>query len=307
MTSRVRHVAELIDYLAKRRRYEREDADALRHLESVPLELPAGLTVDWLGVAGYRFTYQDHTLFVDPFVSRVPLSALLRRRTALPDPARVAAVEAPGTTVGILIGHGHWDHALDAPALARRLGCRVYGSRSVENLMRLHGLDDSAVEVEPYHRYELGPFTVSFTPSTHSKLVLGQRIPFDGDTSCDTLAELTPQAYRCGQTWGITITVGDFTIYHQGSADLIDDAVREHDVDLFLAGVAGRSYTPDYWQRVLSLLRPKVVVPTHYDDFFVSVDDPMAFTTLTRLANVPDELHAVSRDLGIAALPRVTR
>ncbi len=73
--------------------------------------------------------------------------------------------------------------------------------------MRLHGLGGLAVEVEPYRRYELGPFVVSFTPSLHSKLILGRRVPFDGELTCEQLDGLTPGAYRCGQVWGIRIEV----------------------------------------------------------------------------------------------------
>ena len=40
---------------------------------------PAGLELEWLGVSGYRMTYEGKTLVIDPYVSRVPLSALIRR------------------------------------------------------------------------------------------------------------------------------------------------------------------------------------------------------------------------------------
>jgi L-ascorbate metabolism protein UlaG (beta-lactamase superfamily) len=256
-------------------------------------------------VAGYRMTYESHTLLLDPFVSRFPLRDLVRRRTTLPDPARVAAVKAPGTVVGILCGHAHWDHSLDTPALARRFGCPAYGSQSLANQMRVHGLAGQAVVAEPYRRYELGPFRVSFTPSAHSKLVFGRKVPMDGDTDVTGPAQLTPQAYRCGQTWGIRVAVAGTVFYHQGSADLVDDAIRDHDIDVFLAGIAGRSFTPDYWARIVPLLRPKVVVPMHYDDFFAPVDQPtMTFLPQTHLAAVPDELRAISRELTVAALPR---
>ena len=46
------------------------DAQALRELERVPLDLPRGLEVAWLGVSGYRLTYQGVSLFIDPYVSR---------------------------------------------------------------------------------------------------------------------------------------------------------------------------------------------------------------------------------------------
>ena len=57
--------------------------------------------------------------------------------------------------------------------------------------MRLHGLGEHAVEVEANRRYELGPFTVTFVPSLHSKLLLGFAVPFDGELTCP-LNELLP-------------------------------------------------------------------------------------------------------------------
>ena len=92
--------------------------------------------------------------------------------------------------------------------------------------------------------------------------------------------------------------------YHQGSANLIDDAIRERDVDVFLAGVAGRSFTDDYWQRILPRLNPRAVVPTHYDNFFRPLGQPLEFVANVQLAELPDEIGAVSRDIELAALPR---
>ena len=51
-------------------------------------------------------------------------------------------------------------------------------------------LASHAVEVEPHRRYELGPFMVSFTPSLHSKLILGRKVPFDGALTCEHLDAL---------------------------------------------------------------------------------------------------------------------
>lgn len=288
----------------------RDDADALRGLEAVPLALPRGLELEWLGVSGYRMTYDGVSLFIDPYISRVPLRSLLLRRRALPDPAlldRWIGGAGNGDVAGVLVGHTHFDHAVDAPAIARRFHAPAYGSASLAALMRLHGLGGLAVEVEPYRRYELGPFVVSFTPSEHSKLILGRRVPFDGELSCDHLHGLTPGAYRCGQVWGIRIEVAGTSFYHQGSANLIDAALRNEPVDVFLAGVAGRSVTPRYWERVLPRLDPRVVVPTHYDDFFKPLGARLEFVNRVRLETVPDEVHAVSGDATLAALPRTDR
>ena len=299
------HVAELAKARLRRRSSEREDGQALGELEDRALRLPAGLEVEWLGVSGYRLSAEGRTLFVDPYLSRGPFSQLLRRRAALPDPQALDRfVHAPGEVVGVLVGHTHFDHAVDAPAIARRFGCKAYGSDSLVNLMALHGLAEQTVEVEPYRTYELGPFEVSFTPSVHSKLLLGLAVPYDGDLTCEHLDALSPAAYRCGQVWGISIDVAGTRFYHQGSANLIDEAIRVGDVDVFLAGVAGRGFTEDYWRRIIPRLDPKIVVPTHYDNFFRPLGEPMEFVSNVQLAGLPEEIGAVSRDVQLAALPR---
>lgn len=283
-----------------------DDAGALRELEAVTLELPAGLDVQWLGVSGYRITYEGVSLFVDPYVSRVPLRALLLGRLAMPDDALIDRyISAPGAVAGVLVGHTHFDHAIDAPAIARRFATKAYGSSSLAQLMRLHGLGDLAKEVAPHRPYELGPFVVRFVPSRHSKLLFGRRVPMDGELTCDHLHALSPRAYRCGQVWGIRIDVAGVSLYHQGSADLDDDELRDEPVDVFLAGVAGRSFTPRYWERILPRLDPRVVVPTHYDDFFAPLGRRLSFVRQVRLADVPGEVAAVSGAAQVAALARV--
>src|SRR3954470_18520504 len=204
------------------------DLHALRTFETTPLGLPVGLELEWLGVAGYRLTYQGVSLFVDPYVSRVPLRAVLSRRPALPDAALVERyLTAPGEVAGVLVGHTHFDHAIDVPAVVRRHGCPAYGSASLARLLRphgargrggrgeaprarlmpLHGLRERAVVVEPRQRYELGPFSVRFIPSRHSKLLLGLKVPFAGPLSCEDLHGLTPRAYRCGAVYALRIEV----------------------------------------------------------------------------------------------------
>jgi L-ascorbate metabolism protein UlaG (beta-lactamase superfamily) len=281
------------------------DAEALGELESRPAGLPAGLELEWLGVSGYRLTCEGKTLFVDPYLSRAPLRDLLLRRPALPQPAALDRfLRAPGEVVGVLVGHTHFDHAVDAPAIAGRFGCPAYGSDSLARLMSLHGLGPEAVEVEPYRVYELGPFEVSFTPSAHSKLLLGLAVPFDGPLGCEQLDALSPGAYRCGRVWGITIEVAGARLYHQGSAELIDDAIRAGKVDVFLAGVAGRSFTRDYWGRILPRLDPRLVIPTHYDNFFRPLGRRMELVSGAKLAALPEEIGAVGSDVELAALPR---
>lgn len=278
----------------------------MHDLAKAPVPLPGGLELEWLGTAGYRLTYDGQTLLIEPYLTRVPFSQVLGRTPVRADLAlhdQCLPRAKTGNVAGILVGHTHFDHAIDVPELARAHSAQTLGSASLVQLMRAYGLERLAVEVEPHRTYELGPFKVQFAPSLHSKLLLGYKVPLDGALSCDHLDGLCPSAYRCGQVYGIRIEVAGTVLYHQGSANLIDDQVPSGGVDVFLAGIAGRSFTPDYWDRILSRLDPAVVVANHYDDFFRPLTDPVGFSTNVNLSALPEEIHAVSREIGVAALP----
>ena len=301
------HFASLGRYMAQHEQRAHADKSALAELSAAAqstLDMPAGLEIEWLGVAGYRITYEDQTIYLDPYVSRCSLRAVVRNQPALADEAAIARWLAPiGEVRGVLVGHTHFDHAIDVPALCARHGCSAYGSSSLVSLMRLHGLGDQAVQVRAHEAFELGPFRVTFVPSLHSKLLLGYRVPADGELTCEHLDALSPGAYRCGQVWGIHVEVAGFSFYHQGSANLIDEEIRHTHVDAFLAGIAGRRFTDDYWPRILGALQPRVVVASHFDDFFRTLEQPAGFSLNVNLASFPEEVAGVSREFAVAALP----
>jgi L-ascorbate metabolism protein UlaG (beta-lactamase superfamily) len=271
------------------------DLDATRR----GLSLPDGLELTWLGTAGFRLAYAGTTLLVDPYVTRRGLRATVQARRLLGDAALVDRF-LPGADA-VLLGHTHFDHAVDTALLAAR-GARVYGSRSARRLLALHGLEANAVAVAPRTAYEIGPFTVRFVPSLHSKLLLGLAVPQGGDLTCDALDHLGMGAYRCGQTWGIHIEVAGTTLYHQGSANLIEDEYDLGAVDVFLCGIAGRIYTDRFVPRALRMLRPAVVVPHHYDDFFRPVDAEMGYSFNVNLAGFVDDVAAVDPDVPVRTL-----
>lgn len=310
MTSALRHLYELIEYQSRRRNHDRIDRATVRDLtvSGDEMGLPRGVQLEWLGVAGFFLSYDGTTILVDPYVSRVSLADSLRRRPALP---REDVVDRwlPAADA-VLLGHTHFDHAVDAPAVARRDSATVYGGDSALRLLALHGLAQRVVVVEAHRRYPIGPFTVTFVPSQHSRLLLGQRVPSAGEITCEHLDTLHSSAYRCGEVWGIHIEIdtpaGPFTIYHQGSADLLEDQIRHRGVDLFLCGIAGRQFTEDYTRRILRLLQPERIVLSHHDDFFIPLGQPQGFAFGVDVDRFVSEVASHSRDLPVAALPPPT-
>ena len=89
MLDPARYIADFARFVANKATQEQHDVQALAELERRPLGLAPGLELRWLGVSGYSMTFEGHTLLIDPYVSRVPLSALIRRKPALPDPALI--------------------------------------------------------------------------------------------------------------------------------------------------------------------------------------------------------------------------
>src|ERR1700722_8967848 len=143
------HFASLGRFMAQHERRRADDEAAASELAAAApaaLGLAPGLELEWLGVAGYRLTFEGQTIYLDPYVSRVPLRALVRKRPALAEPSLHERWLRPhGRVVGVLVGHTHFDHAIDVPAICARERCPAYGSASLVQLMRLYGQEDQAV------------------------------------------------------------------------------------------------------------------------------------------------------------------
>lgn len=263
------------------------------------LALPEGLSIEWLGTAGFRLEMAGTVLLIDPFVSRRSLTDTVLAPSVHPDTSLVDSLLPAADAV--LVGHCHFDHAVDLPALARR-GTTVYGSTSVQHLLGVHGLADRVVVVDPAQRYEIGPFTVTFVPSRHAKLLAGLAVPANGELTCDSLDGLRSSAYRCGQVFGIHLEVAGTTIYHLGSADLVEEDYREGPVDLLLCCIAGRSMTHRFTPRMLATLRPTTLVPHHLDDFFRPLDSPMGLSLNIDVAGFYEDVHRCDPDVELRAL-----
>ena len=295
-------IASAIEALLSRGARQKNDR-SLFETESVARSgerLAPGLTLEWLGTSGFRLSYEGFVLLIEPYVSRPGLRKTLGSAPLLADAAivrdRIPRADA------VLVGHTHFDHALDVPHVAKTHGCPVYGSSSLRRLMGLFGLAERTTVVEAGRVYAIGPFEVTFVESAHSKMLFGVQVINGGELSCDQLDGLRGSAYRAGQVYGIHIAVAGKTFYHQGSADLLDDKVRHRGVDYFLAGIAGRGYTEKYAERILRLLEPRLVIPHHFDDFFRPLDAKMGFSLNVNLGGFFDEVRRVSPDFVVKTL-----
>jgi L-ascorbate metabolism protein UlaG (beta-lactamase superfamily) len=246
------------------------------------------LRVRWLGTAGFAVEHDGHTLLVDPYVTRASLARCIV--APLWSDRRAIARHVPRADA-IVLGHTHFDHALDAPLIARRTGARVFGSSSAVRLCLAQGVPADRVEdvqgepgQGPMER-EVGPFRLRFVPSAHSRFALGT-VPFAGEIADCSDVPMRAEAYKCGAVFGVEIRVAGRTLYHLGSAELVDASVEVKHVDLLLMCVAGWNAGRDVPERVARRLDPGAVLLSHWDDFLRPLESrvrPLPAMQLPRL------------------------
>lgn len=259
------------------------------------------LHVRWLGTAGYELRYGGHTLLIDPYITRIPLFPFLLRRRWSPDVTRIQNWISDANAV--LVGHSHFDHVMDVPTIAQLTGAHVYGSRSTANLCQAAGLEEAQVTAvdERGQTFEVGSFRVQAVPSEHSRFLFG-RVPYPGEIPCTCDLPLAGHHYRCGQVLSWLISAGNVRLYHAGSANLIDDAVKLRDIDVLMMCTAGRQATDAFVPRIIAQTQPRRVLPMHYDNFFRPLDAPLKLLPRTQLSQLVDDIANVDRNAEVGTL-----
>jgi L-ascorbate metabolism protein UlaG (beta-lactamase superfamily) len=226
--------------------------------------------ISWLGTAGFVVETPETTLLIDPFLTRPTLTQLGKR--IIPDDQAIAR-HIPHKVDAILCGHSHYDHVADAPRIAKHTGAKLVGSPSTCSWGRAEGLAESQlVQISPNGAVvRFGDVEVRFVPSRHGRIALG-RVPFVGEVLKTPKKPGRLWHYRMGGAFGLLIRAPGVTIYHNGSADLIDAELEGEHADVLLACLAGRKGTENYVARLVSALAPKLVVPTHHDAFFAPLE-----------------------------------
>ena len=254
---------------------------------AAPDRAGADVEVRWLGVAGFTLRSGDTVIAEDPYLSRPGLLTLLFR-SYQPDAAVLDRMLGPTSPVPelaraslLLVGHSHFDHLGDVPAIAQRSAARVVGSATTANIARAYGLAvERALVANPGAVFEEGAFELRVFESRHARVLAG-RVPFEGELSEPPEAPLHAFSFVLGDARGYLVTerATGLRVAILSSAGRHLPALEEigrlaAPVDLLLAASQGGD--ADYARDLVRTLRPRVVVPHHFDDFRIPLDDPAA-------------------------------
>ena len=230
-----------------------------------PVDPAAPVHLRFLGTAGFVLRHAQRTLVLDPFLSR---PGLLRTAFAplVPDEARIRR-EIPQAHE-VLVGHSHHDHVLDAPTLCHQTGARLVGSSDTIHVGRAAGLPEAQlVETSGREPIACGPATVRGLPSRHGRVYFN-RVTLPGRITAPPPWPPRLRDLPHGLVLSWHIEIGGLRVVHIDTADLIDEELADLGADVLCLCAIGRRYRPGYVETALRLLRPRIVIPCHWDWFF---------------------------------------
>lgn len=147
--------------------------------------------------------------------------------------------------------HGHGDHLGDTIEIAARTGALVVTTYEMTTYLDSKGLNTHAMHIGGAHDFPWG--RVKLTNAAHGGLI--------------DAAEPGHYTFPCG----FMLILDDRVIHHAGDTALISDMAlygRLNDIDVAFLPI-GDNYTmgPDDAIEAVRMLKPKRVVPMHYNTF----------------------------------------
>lgn len=245
----------------------------------------SSLQVKFFGVSTLLFDDGETQILIDGFFSRPSLyQVLFQKIQSQPELIRqMIQQQHLQRTQAILVTHSHYDHALDIAELARQLPhTKIIGSNSTLNIARGGQVaEQQLIQVQPLHALSFGEFKATaiasqHTPPTAVNNDLGEEI------SQPLQLPARFSQFKEGHSF-------DYLIEHQGHKILVKastgavlDQLKNLKVDTLFLGIAqlsrqSKEFQQNYLDQTLRTLKPKVVIPIHWDNFFQAGNQPLEF------------------------------
>ncbi|MEK6249626.1 MAG: metal-dependent hydrolase [Planctomycetales bacterium] len=211
----------------------------------------------WLGHGTWLIEMPDHVVLLDPFLDDSPTA-----------PIKASDVH-PDT---ILVSHGHFDHIADAAAIATRTGAQVVTNFEICEWLGAQGIENT----QPMNHgggVELAFGRITYTVAHHS-------------------SGLPDGAYG-GNPGGFVLNLADGTIYFACDTSLFSDMqlIGRSGIDLAVLPI-GDVFTmgPDDAIEAVKFLKPKRVVPAHYNTWPPIEQDAKAWAERVRAETTAEPL-----------------
>ena len=255
-----------------------DQVQAHRYPDPTPKQLIApALYATWFGTTGVLLSDGDHAVMIDPFFTRPPgLISMLTNQPIEPNEALIKHwLDTAGVKKldAVLVSHSHFDHAMDAGVVAKLTGAPLLGSSSTAFIGLGNGLPVTQLRiVKAGQDMKYGPFTITFLRSKHAGAT-------GGSPTGDITAPLVPPAryldYKQGGTFAILVQHPRGSVLLHGSAGSLDGELAGRKADVAFLGIVIRGDMASYLHETVDAVGATRVIPTHWDDFTLPLDEPL--------------------------------
>jgi L-ascorbate metabolism protein UlaG (beta-lactamase superfamily) len=240
------------------------------------------VTIQWLGQAAFKITtVNGKVIVIDPYLTANPKT-----------PDAYKKLEALGKVDLILVTHGHLDHYLDAPALAKLTGAPLWAPAGLAQSMQTLGI----LPVAQANRMNKGgsilPFgpggvRITMTHAEHSSELVGRNPATEKD-----------ETHVGGEPAGFVIEMENgFKIWHMGDTGVFGDMKLIGEMlkpDLLLIPIGGGQFVMNPADAALAtreLIKPKMALPMHYGTTPALAGTPEEY--IKALGNAPVKVLAI--------------
>ena len=204
------------------------------------------VTITFYGHACFTLEADGRRVVIDPFLTGNPAADI--------SADRLPKVDA------VLLSHGHGDHLITGFADANMDRAPIVATYELAQFCEQRGAAVHAMHIGGAHQFPFG--RVKLVPAFH-----GGRV--DGDET----------GRYTTNPCGLVVTLGGRTVYHCGDTALtMEMQLLAGQVDAMLAPI-GDNYTMGIADavRAVEFVKPRTVIPMHYNTFDVIRADPEDF------------------------------
>ncbi len=203
------------------------------------------MKITWLGHAAFLLEGSKKVI-IDPFITGNPMA-----------PVKVEEIDVDY----ILVTHGHGDHVGDAVEISKRCNAPIVCIYELSVLLGRKGAETIGMNIGGTARFE--GLEVTMVKAVHSADVVGEEIVSAGDPA------------------GFVVRMDGVSVYHAGDTDVFMDMqlIGElHKPKVALLPI-GDFYTMgiDGALKAIELIKPKMVIPMHYNTFPPIKQNPEEF------------------------------